>query len=60
MLKHQRLAKRISSAVWSLVVSILTHKAACAGRRAVAVPPAYTSQTCSDCGVILEKGLSAR
>jgi putative transposase len=41
-------------------VSILAAKAAYAGRRVVAVPPAYTSQTCSGCGVLVQKGLSVR
>ena len=40
--------------------TILTFKAANAGKRAVAVPPAYTSQTCSGCGVVVQKGLSVR
>jgi hypothetical protein len=31
-------------------------KAACAGRRIIAVHPAYTSQTCSGCGVVVAKG----
>jgi putative transposase len=38
----------------------LTAKAAYAGRRVVAVPPAYTSQASSGCGVIVQKGLSVR
>jgi putative transposase len=41
-------------------LSILSHKAAWAGRRVIAVPPAYTSQTCSGCGVMVSKGLSVR
>ena len=60
MLKHHRLAKRISDAGWAQFLSILAAKAAYAGRRVVAVPPAYTSQTCSGCGVLVEKGLSVR
>ena len=45
------------------LVAVLAHpelKAACAGRPVVAVPPAYTSQTCSGCGVVVSKGLSVR
>jgi len=60
MVKNHRLAKSISDAGWSQFVSILAAKAAWAGRRVVAVPPAYTSQTCSLCGVIVQKGLSVR
>jgi len=41
-------------------VSILTFKGAGAGKRVVAVEPAYTSQRCSSCGRIVWKGLSVR
>ena len=60
MLKNHHLAKSISDAGWSAFLSILAFKAACAGKQAVAVPPAYTSQICSGCGVIVSKGLSVR
>jgi putative transposase len=60
MLKNHHLAKSISDAGWSAFLSILSYKAACAGRSVVAVPPAYTSQTCSGCGVLVTKGLSVR
>jgi putative transposase len=60
MVKHHHLAKSIQDAGWGAFLTILTHKAACAGRRIVAVNPAYTSQTCSGCGVIVSKGLSVR
>jgi len=36
------------------------HKAACAGKQVQAVHPAYTSQICSGCGVLVAKGLSVR
>jgi putative transposase len=60
MVKNHHLAKSISDAGWGAFLIILTYKAACAGRRVVAVHPAYTSQTCSGCGVIVHKGLSVR
>jgi putative transposase len=60
MLKNHHLAKSISDAGWSAFLSILAAKAAYAGRRVVAVSPAYTSQTCSGCGVMVQKGLSVR
>jgi putative transposase len=60
LLKNHHLAKSISDAGWSAFLSILAFKAAYAGKRVVAVPPASTSQTCSGCGVLAQKGLSIR
>jgi putative transposase len=60
MLKNHHLVKSISDAGWSGFLSILSVKAACAGRSVVAVPPAYSSQMCSGCGVLVHKGLSVR
>jgi putative transposase len=60
LLRNRHLAKSIADAGWSAFLSTLSFKAVCAGRRVVAVPPAYTSQTCSGCGVIVQKGLSVR
>jgi putative transposase len=60
LLKNHHLAKSISDAGWSIFLTILNAKAAWAGRRVVAVPPAYTSQACSGCGVMVAKGLSVR
>jgi putative transposase len=64
LLRNHHLAKSIADAGWSAFLSILAFKAVCAGKRAVAVPSAYTSQACSQacsgCGVIVHKGLSVR
>jgi len=60
MRKNHHLAKSIADSGWSTFLSILSHKAACAGRSVVAVNPAYTSQTCSGCGAGVKKGLSVR
>jgi putative transposase len=60
MVKNHHLAKSIQDAGWAHFLSILTFKAAYAGRRVAAVHPAFTSQRCSGCGVIVQKGLSVR
>jgi putative transposase len=45
---------------WAAFLTILAAKVAYAGRRVVAVPPAYPNQMCSGCGVMVQKGLSDR
>jgi putative transposase len=50
MVHHHGLAKSIHDAAWSQFASLLAYKAAWAGRKFVAVNPAYTSQDCSGCG----------
>ncbi len=62
MVKNHHLAKSISDAGWSAFLTILAFKAASAGKRVVAVNPAFTSQRCSGpgCGAIVSKGLSVR
>ena len=60
MVKNHHLAKSITDAGWGAFLIILAYKAAYAGRRVIAVNPAYTSQTCSGCGVMVSKGLSVR
>ena len=60
MVKHHHLAKSITDAGWGAFLTILTDKAACAGRRVIVVNPAYTSQWCSGCGELVYKGLSVR
>lgn len=54
------LNKSIHDAGWGHFLTILACKAACAGKRVEAVPPAYTSQDCSGCGVRIQKSLSVR
>jgi putative transposase len=44
------LAKSIHDVAWSQFASLLSYKAAWAGRKFVAVNPAYTTQDCSTCG----------
>ena len=50
MVHNHCLAKSIADAAWSQFMAGLAYKAESAGRRFVAVNPAYTSQTCSKCG----------
>jgi putative transposase len=60
LVRNHALAKRIADAGWRAFLAILTFKAASAGKRVQAVNPAFTSQICSGCGVIVQKGLSVR
>jgi putative transposase len=60
MVKNHHLAKSIQDAGWSAFLAILSFKAANAGRTVHAVDPAFTSQACSGCGVVVYKGLSVR
>jgi putative transposase len=60
LVKNHPLAKSSSDAGWRAFVSILSCKAAYAGKTVVAVPPAFTSQACSGCGALVHKGLSVR
>src|SRR5258708_20682991 len=60
MVQNHHLAKSSSDAGWSQFLTILTFKAASAGKRVGAVNSAYTSQRCSGCGAMVWKGLSTR
>ncbi len=60
LVRNRHLAKSIADAGWARFRAILDAKAACAGRRVIAVPPAYTSQDCSGCGTRIPKSLSVR
>jgi putative transposase len=54
------LAKSIADVSWNQFTQFLTYKAEEAGRKLGAVNPAYTSQTCSQCGNREVKKLSER
>jgi putative transposase len=54
MVRNHHLAKSIMDASWGYLRQRLEAKAAEAGRQVIAVPPAYTSKSCSGCGAIFE------
>ena len=60
MVHNHCVAKSIQDAAWSGFFQLLAVKAEWAGRRFVAVNPAYTSQDCSNCGHRQKMPLSER
>ncbi|VXD14192.1 transposase [Planktothrix serta PCC 8927] len=60
LVKNHCLAKSISDAGWYLFRQWIEYFAAKFDKLAIAVPPHYTSQKCSNCGVIVKKSLSTR
>jgi putative transposase len=60
LVKNHCLAKSISDASWYLFRQWIEYFAAKFDKIAIAVAPHYTSQKCSNCGVIVKKSLSTR
>lgn len=60
MAQNGHLAKSIYDAGWSQFCTILAFKAENAGKQVIAVNPAFTSQVCANCGLVVWKGLSTR
>jgi len=60
MLRNHRLARAISDAGWAGFLSTLRTKAESAGCVVVEVNCRGTSQECSRCGAVVDKGLSVR
>jgi putative transposase len=60
MVKNHCLAKSITDASWYLFRQWIEYFAVKFDKVAVPVPPHYTSQKCSSCGVIVKKSLSTR
>jgi putative transposase len=60
LLKNHCLAKSISDASWYQFRQWIEHFATKFGKVAVAVPPHYTSQECSQCKRVVKKSLSTR
>jgi putative transposase len=54
MVKNHCLAKAINDVAWSTFRHWLEYFALKFDTEAIAVPPHYTSQKCSDCGVIVK------
>jgi putative transposase len=60
LVRNRRLAKSINDVAWSAFRRWLEYFALKFNTEVVAVPPHYTSQRCSSCGYIVNKGLSTR
>jgi putative transposase len=60
MVKNHCLAKSINDAGWYQFRVWLEYFGKVFGKATVAVPPAYTSQECSNCGNVVKKSLSTR
>lgn len=60
MVKNPHLSKSILDSGWGIFKQYLTYKAVNAGREIRFVNPAYTSQTCPQCGTIEKIDLSDR
>ena len=60
MIEGSPFAKSIADASWNQFRQFLTYKAEEAGRKLGLVNPAYTSQTCSQCGHLKSKKLADR
>jgi putative transposase len=54
------LNKSILDAGWGQFLDILRFKAENAGVEVISINPSFTSQTCSDCGLVAKKDLSVR
>lgn len=60
MVKNHCLAKSINDASWHQFRVWVEYFGKVFSKITIAVPPAYTSQECSSCGVIVKKSLSVR
>ena len=60
LVRNHKLAKSISDASWYNFRALLEYFGEKFGREIIAVPPHFTSQECSICGVRVQKSLSTR
>ena len=54
MVRNHKLAYAISDVSWGIFHNYLSYKSAIYGKTCLKVPAAYTSQTCSECGYVLQ------
>ena len=57
---HRCINRGIGDVAWQMFLNTIEYKAEYAGKRVVRVNPAYTSQTCSECGIRHKLKLSDR
>lgn len=60
MVRNYHLAKSIQDSAWDTFSNMLFYKMQILGKVFIQVPPHYTSQKCSKCGVLVPKSLSVR
>ncbi len=54
LVKNHKLAKAISDAGWRKLLTMLQYKAELYGKEVILIPPQNTTQTCSECGYVLQ------
>ena len=54
MMKNHHLASAIADAGWRKFLAMLQYKAALYGKTVILVPPKNTTQTCSNCGYVMQ------
>jgi putative transposase len=60
LVRNHRLAKSLQDAAWGRFLRWVAYYARLHGVPVIAVPPQYTTQTCSGCGTLVRKSLSTR
>lgn len=60
MIRDSRLSKSIADVGWGMFLRILSYKAKALGKQLIGVDPRWTSQQCSQCGILVRKSLSTR
>lgn len=60
LVRNHRLAKSLHDAAWGRFLLWLGYYARLHGIPLISVPPQYTTQACSGCGILVQKSLSMR